>query len=169
MEIPKDLNIPQSEWPDATELASELARLNEDRAPRSATPGQRTVEALPESIARALVALAMSAWRMRTKLHDSNREPREEIGRDDLKKLNRYCDAMFEALSGVGMEVRDRTGEPFDYGLPEKVVTAQPQPGLTREIIVETIRPTIYWNMQIAQPGEVMIGTPLETSEKKES
>ena len=44
------------------------------------------------------------------------------------------------------MEVKDRTGEAFDYGLPEKVVTAQPQPGLTREIIIETIRPTIYWN-----------------------
>ena len=75
---------------------------------------------------------------------------------------------MFQSLSGIGMEVKDRTGEAFDYGLPEKVLTAQPQPGLTREIIIETVRPTIYWNTQIAQPGEVVIGTPPEISGKKE-
>jgi len=60
----------------------------------------------------------------------------------------------------VGMEVKDRTNEPFDYGLPEKVVTTQPQEGLSKEIIIETIRPTIYWNGQIAQQGEVVIATP---------
>jgi hypothetical protein len=112
--------------------------------------------------------LAMNAWRIRVRLTDSDREPREEIGKDDLKKINRYCDAMFQSLSGIGIEVKDRTGEVFDYGLPEKVLTAQPQLGLTREIIVETVRPTIYWNTQIAQPGEVVIGTPPEESQKKE-
>jgi hypothetical protein len=168
MNIPEDLKIHPPEWPNIAELAREIANLNEDPAPQAAVSGARTVATLPEGVARALIALAMNAWRIRVKLTDSNREPREEIGKDEMKKINRYCDAMFESLSGIGMEVKDRTGDAFDYGLPEKVVIAQPQPGLTREIIIETIRPTIYWNTQIAQPGEVVIGTPPEVSEKKE-
>jgi hypothetical protein len=168
MNIPEDLKIHPPEWPDVRELAREVANLIQGASPQTAVSATRTTERLPEGIARALIALAMSAWRIRVKLTDSNREPREEIGKDDVKKINRYCDAMFESLSSIGMDVKDRTGEAFDYGLPEKVVTAQPRPGLTREIIIETIRPTIYWNTQIAQPGEVVIGTPPEVLDKEE-
>jgi hypothetical protein len=169
MNIPEDLKIHPPEWPDAAELAREVGKPNEESSPQAAVPTTRTVERLPESVARTLLALAMNVWRIRARLTDLNREPREEIGKDDVKKINRYCDAMFQSLSSIGMEVKDRTGEAFDYGLPEKVLTAQPQTGLTREIIIETIRPTIYWNTQIAQPGEVVIGTPPEASEKKEA
>jgi len=168
MNIPEDLKIHPPKWPEIAEFAREVGKLSEQSSPQDAVPATRTVEILPENVARALLALAMNVWRIRVRLTDLNREPREEIGKDDVKKINRYCDAMFQSLSGIGMEVKDRTGEAFDYGLPEKVLTAQPQPGLTREIIVETVRPTIYWNTQIAQPGEVVIGTPPEESQKKE-
>ena len=169
MNIPEDLKIHPPEWPDIAELAREVGKPSDESSPQALVQTTRTVERLPESVARALLALAMNAWRIQVRLTDSNREPREEIGKDDLKKINRYCDAMFQSLSAIGMEVKDRTGEAFDYGLPEKVLTAQPQPGLTREIILETVRPTIYWNTQIAQPGEVVIGTPAEESKKNEA
>jgi len=48
----------------------------------------------------------------------------------------------------------------FDYGLPLKVVTTQPTPGITKESVIETIKPTIYWQKQIIQMGEVVIATP---------
>ncbi len=168
MKIPKDLRIDPPEWPDESELAREIADLNSAAASKGGTSSIQVVERLAQNVAETLIALAMNAWRIRVKLIDSNREQREEIGKDEVKKINRYCDAMFESLRAVGIEVKDRTGDAFDYGLPEKVVSAQPQPGLTREIIIETIRPTIYWNMQIARPGEVVIGTPSETSQKTE-
>lgn len=60
----------------------------------------------------------------------------------------------------MGLEVKDHTGDAFDYGLPLKVVTTQPTPGITREMVVETIKPTIYWERQIIQAGEVVIATP---------
>lgn len=166
MNIPEDLKLLPPDWPDVAKLAREVTKLAEELKEHSEASEPRTVM-LPENVARVLIALAMNAWRIRVRLNDANKEPREEIGKDDLKKINRYCDGMFESLNGIGMEIKDRTGEAFDYGLPEKVVTAQPQPGLSQEIIVETIRPTIYWNTQIAQPGEVVIGTPLESSKPK--
>lgn len=167
MNIPDGLKLLPPDWPDVSKLAREVAKLTDELKEHSEVSGSRGVM-LPENVARALIALATNAWRIRVRLNDGNKEPREDLAKDDIKKINRYCDGMFESLSGIGMEIKDRTGEAFDYGLPEKVVTAQPQAGLSREIIIETIRPTIYWNSQI-QPGEVVIGTPLEDDEPKQS
>lgn len=159
-EIPEELKIPRPDWPDAAEFAREIAR-----GIVSPRPGHELIEkteVLPERAAKALLSIATNAWRIRTRLSDSTtREPRDEIGTDDLRKIIRYLGSMFESLSGIGMEVKDRTGEAFDYGLPEKVVAAQPQAGLSKEIVLETLRPTIYFGRQIAQQGEVVIGTPL--------
>ena len=41
-----------------------------------------------------------------------------------------------------------------------KVLAFQPTPGLTRERIVETIKPTIYFADQTLQMGEVIVATP---------
>lgn len=159
-EIPEDLKIPRPAWPDAAEFAREIAK--GIVSPRSGHELIDKTEVLPERPAKALLAIATNAWRIRTRLSDSTtREPREEIGTDDLRKVMRYLDSMFESLSGIGMEVKDRTGEAFDYGLPEKVVAAQPQAGLSKEMVLETLRPTIFFGHQIAQQGEVVIGTPL--------
>lgn len=159
-EIPGELKIPRPDWPDAAEFARDIAK--EIISPRSGHEIIDKTEVLPERPAKVLLSIATNAWRIRTRLTDSTtREPREEMGTDDLKKVVRYLDSMFESLSGIGMEVKDRTGEAFDYGLPEKVVAAQPQAGLSKEIVLETLRPTIYFGRQIAQQGEVVIGTPL--------
>jgi hypothetical protein len=167
MNIPKDLKIHPPKWPNIADLLREVADLSEDSIRQGDALRARTVEVLPENVSRALIALAMNAWRIQVKLTDSDQEPRENVGNDEIKKINRYCQAMFESLRSIGMEVKDRTGEAFDYGLPEKVVSTQPKPGLTKEVIIETIRPTIYWNTQIAQPGEVVIATP-EISDTKD-
>jgi hypothetical protein len=56
--------------------------------------------------------------------------------------------------------VKDHTGDVFDYGMPLKVVTTQPSPGINKERVTETIKPTIYWQNKIIQMGEVVIATP---------
>jgi hypothetical protein len=116
-----------------------------------------------EVFTKGLALLATSAWKLRMRIIDEEtKEPRTEIGKDDVRKMVRQLDSMFEALKSLGIEVRDRTGEAFNYGLPEKVVSSSIQIGLTKELIVETIKPTVYWMNQIAQNGEVVIATPSE-------
>lgn len=166
MKIPKDLKIPPAEWPCASDIVREVALHLHSSSPPVAS-STKIVEVIPENVAKAMLAMATNAWRIRTKLVDSaTAEVREELTKEDLKKVNRYMDAFFESLTSIGVEVKDRIGEAFDYGLPEKVITAEPQSGITREIIVETIRPTIYWRNQIAQQGEVVIATPIEQTDK---
>jgi len=115
-----------------------------------------------------LSGLATHAWKLRGRVIDpQTKEPRDEIKKEDVRKMVRHVEAMFEALTALNVEVRDRTGETFDYGLPDKIVASNPQAGLTKELIVETIRPTIYWMNHIAQTGEVVIATPIESKEEK--
>jgi len=172
MEPPEEISISNPNWPDVGELAREIEkRLLETGPTRSAKPDvQRVVAVLPPPIAKATLTVATNAWRLRARLVDpGSNEVREDVSKDDVRKMVRYVGAIYEAFAEIGIEIKDRTGEAFDYGLPEKVVTAQPQEGLSRERIIETLRPTIYWNEKLAQQGEVIIATPIAKSTSERS
>lgn len=171
MKIPDELDIKRPDWPDPRELVWELAKeLSEPK--RNESEGFSAVDfagVVPRSFVKATVTVATNAWRIHTKLVDSvSGEPREEITKEELKRVRRYVETILEALVNIGLEIKDRTGEIFDYGMPEKVVAAQSQEGLNREQVVETIRPTVYWGHQLVQQGEVVIATPPANSEWKE-
>jgi hypothetical protein len=163
MKIPDELKIKPVGQPDLQEFSQELTKRWDEQLQeeRQSAASVQLVKVLPPSFIKALLVIANNAWRMRSKLvNGAPDEPRTEISKEDVKKLGRYAEAFFEALTSLGFEVKDRTGETFDYGMPEKVVAAQPQGGLAREQVVETIRPTVYWQNQIVQLGEVVIATP---------
>src|SRR5256885_3029501 len=109
MEIPKDIKVQPPEWPSVSELARELAKHLEPKA-QLADRGIRTVEIMPENVAKALLLIATNVWRIQVKLTDSvTREPRDEMGNDELKKVNRYIESILESFKSIGMEVKDRT------------------------------------------------------------
>jgi hypothetical protein len=64
----------------------------------------------------------------------------------------------------MGVVIRDQLNEPYDPGLPVNVLTFQPMPGLTRDTIIEVVRPTIIWQERVLQIGEVVVGTPANSS-----
>jgi hypothetical protein len=159
MEKSEEPDAPSTMQPDVAELAREVVKHLRAQRAKASEPAAVTVSM--EVLTKCLIELATNAWRIRTKLQDPmTHEPREELSKDETRKTHRFLDAIFASLEEIGLQVKDRTGEAFDYGLPEKVITTQPQAGLTRELIIETIRPTIYWNAQIAQQGEVVVATP---------
>lgn len=121
MKIPDELEIKGVEWPDPQELASEVLKhsteLQQDE-PERRLPAEF---AMPRPLVKAVLAVATNAWRIRAKLLDSiSGELREDIAKEDFRKVNRYAEAILEALTNIGLEVKDRTGETFDYGMPEK-------------------------------------------------
>jgi hypothetical protein len=59
-------------------------------------------------------------------------------GNADLSRIERHLDAMLESLHALGLEIKDHTGEPFDYGQSLKVAASQPKAGITREVVSET-------------------------------
>ena len=129
----------------------------------------RAIQFSPEEFTKLLTSIATNAWKVRGRImaDPKGEDLREEIKKDDVKKIARHLDSIYEALTEFGIEIRDRTGEAYDYGLPDKIVSSVPQTGLTKELIVETLKPTIYWQSQIAQAGEVVIAVPAVVEEKK--
>ncbi len=162
MKIPKELQIQKIDFPDVKGLAEQLANVETEFIKSSPVPGRVKQYEIPESYVKAFTSIATQSWRIRTRVLDSlTGEPKEELSRDEIKKVARYVESIYDCFKQIEIEIKDRTGEHFDYGLPEKVVTAIPQESLQKETVLETIRPTIYWNNQIAQQGEVIIATPL--------
>ncbi|GEM_PF-664027 len=116
----------------------------------------RKVEVVPTRVIQALATIATNAWRTRNKMTD------EDTGeaKDEMKRAYRHIEALFEALSEIGIEIRDMQGRAFDSGMALKVISFEPTPGLSREEIAETIKPTVTWQGELIQMGEVIVGTP---------
>jgi hypothetical protein len=106
-----------------------------------------------------LARIVFNAWKAKAKMIDGSKgEPREE-----MRRVYPHIESIFDAFAQLGIRVKDHTGDAFDYGLPLTVIATQPTPGLTKERVIETIKPTIYWNETNIQAGEVVIATPMPT------
>lgn len=171
MEPPPELKIRQPDFPTGLELANDLAKslAEQSKADGEKSPGIKTVDTVPVTFAKETLAIVINIWRIKSRMTDAlSKKPKEELAKEDVKKIARYLESIHDSFIQLGIEIIDRTGESFDYGLPEKVVTAKPQEGISKELVVETLRPTVKWNNQI-YPGEVEIATPIAKSDKGES
>jgi len=103
-----------------------------------------------------LAGLATQVWRARNRIIDPDTgEPREE-----MRRVHRHIEGAFEALGLMGLTLKDWLNQPYDPGLPVKVLTFQPTPGVTRDTVLEAVRPTVIWKDQIVQMGEVIVSIP---------
>jgi hypothetical protein len=114
------------------------------------------VQEFQNKVAAAFCDVAIHTWRMQRRMTDRvTKEVKEEH-----KTMYRSVAGILEALTGMGFTVRDREGDFYDYGLPEKVVAAEKRAGISREMVVETIRPSIFYGDQLLKPGEIVIAVP---------
>ena len=138
------------------------AALRETRAapPATATPGPEADD--PEGLSTAFGGLATQVWRAMGKTVDpATGEPREE-----MRRVHRHIEGALEVLKQMGLTINDWVNQPYDAGLPVKVLTFQPALGLERDTILETVRPTVMWKNRLVQLGEVVVGTPVGSREK---
>lgn len=101
--------------------------------------------------------MATNAWRLKVRMVDSTTgEPKEET-----RKLYRFVEGLFRALNDAGIQVIDKTGRPYDSGMPEKVISYEQTPGLAKEEIIDTVRPSIRWKERALFNGEIIVGIPV--------
>ena len=108
----------------------------------------------------AFCEVAVHAWRARRRMTDKHTG---EV-KDEHKATHRSIEGIIASLQGIGFELRDREGEGYDFGLPEKVIASEKRSGISREIVAETIRPSIFYHDQLIKPGEIIIATPEEAT-----
>jgi len=163
-DIPDDLKIPDISMP----KPGELVGLAAGDAPKGVDEKSAATDYLKEQSTQ-LVKIATMLWRIKGQTQDKHSgDLREDLEQDDFKKIKRYLDAIDDSLDNLGIEVEDRTGQPFDYGLPLKVISTEKAPGISRDIILETLRPTVYVKGKKAQEGEIIIGTPEKKGSESE-
>jgi hypothetical protein len=116
----------------------------------------------PDELSPALGELATQVWRAIGKTVDpATGQPREE-----MRRVHRHVEGALDMLKQMGLTMNDWVNQPYDAGLPVKVVSFQPKPGLERDTIVEAVRPTVIWKDRLLQVGEVVVGTPSISEEK---
>jgi len=148
--------IPPPQFPDEAKIAEMLiSMMRAASAGQSGTPSESR-NAVPPNIVKGMADISTSIWKAKARMIDG---ATGEV-RDEMKRVYRNIESALETLGSLGIELKDHTGTAFDYGLALKVVTTQETPGISRETVIETLRPTIYWNKQIIQMGEVVVGIP---------
>jgi hypothetical protein len=157
----KNFEISKPSWPDEDKFI-ESVTANVKAILGTADCLSEIQPEIPSKIIRGMADIATSSWKAKAKMRDASGEVL-----DEMKRVYRHIEAILKTLEEAGVEVKDHTGDDFDYGLPLKVVTTQPTQGVTRERVVETIRPTVYWQQKIIQMGEVVIETPYSTEIKE--
>jgi hypothetical protein len=104
-----------------------------------------------------LANLATGLWRMKRNMT----KPATDEPLDEVRKAYRHLVSTWDLLVQEGIEIKDFTNEPFSAGMMLKVISHEPTNGLSRETIIETVKPTIFYRGEPIQIGEVIIGIPV--------
>jgi len=111
-----------------------------------------------------LADLCTELWRLRAKMVD----PKTHKPREEYRKLNRHLVSVLDILGNENVRIVDHTGQPFDPGMTLLVRSFQPLPGLKNLEVIETMKPSVYQNQHLIQPGEVIVGKPEEEETAKQ-
>lgn len=134
--------------------------------PVAAPPSGSSIALVPSDMPKVILEgsvllemlkeVATHAWKASRRLAISQGT---DIGSDAMR-VARHLEGILESLGRFGLQIKDHTGEAFDYGQSLTVVASQAREGITQEVVAETIRPTIFLRHVRIQQGEVVIDTP---------
>jgi hypothetical protein len=162
LKYPKEFRIAPAVWPPSLLATFEkLVQALEAAATASAVPVTEHPDALKERML-FVADVGTGLWRLRQKMI----EPGTDRPLDEMRRAYRHFESVWDALTQAGVQIQDHTDAPYDSGMSLKVIAFQPMPGLRREKVIETIKPTIYYKEQPIQMGEVIVGTPDSVGEK---
>ncbi len=142
-------------------------RVGPEPAPAPAPPVERPVEVaeaapIEETLGRPMADLVTHVWRAQSKMVDHQTgEPREE-----MRRLYRHIEGAMETFRAMGLRISDWLGQPYDAGLPVKVISFQPTPDLVRDTVIEAVRPAVFWQDRLLQVGEVVVGIPQNSNQQ---
>ena len=160
MLLPKELEIPQIAPPSVTELLTQTGL--ESTNPIAATEGNQRLETEIGLMSKAMILITNQLWRLETVVNDpENGEMKTELSSQEMRKIANALDAIKQSIGELGIRIKDRCNEDFHPGLPDQVVTEEPREGISKERIIRTIRPTIFWNQTMVQRGEIDIAVPI--------
>lgn len=176
----REFRIARPAWPD--QLGERLAKAIETAA-RAIADSARAVEAaakaqeeaakvqidLPpppdinatlQERLRFLADVGTGLWRMRRSMVSTDfRNLLEARPLEEMRKPFRWLVSTWDVLKESGLEIQDHRGDRYISGQSLKA-HFEAAPDLHEDTIIETIKPTIFFDSKIIQMGEVVVGTP---------
>jgi hypothetical protein len=144
MKFPEPFRIGPAIWP--PEMQAGLGKLLQPPASDSEQM----------DVVKLLKGLCTELFRLREKmLKPGTNEPLDEV-----RRPFRHLEAIWDFLKQSGVEIMDHTGARFEAGLELEVISYEPAPGITRETVTQTFRPTVYYKETMIQRGQVVVGRP---------
>ena len=103
-----------------------------------------------------LAEAATGVWKAERKL-----ERQDEAPGKASRQISRSVRTARQALQeGIELTIQDHDGDDYDSGLSLKVLSFEDDPALTREVVLETFLPSVYFRGRLIQMGEVVVGRP---------
>lgn len=154
--VSKFFEIPESHWPDEAEFFGSIAAQIHFGHGCSGDASAGARWSMPAEFVEALVFIAIDVWRVQGAMRD------RATGkvREDMRRSSRHIASVLDTLVRLGVEVKDHTGDVFEYGLSLVVIASEPTRGIVNVCVSETIKPTVYLHGEIIQMGEVVVSTP---------
>ena len=154
LRYPADFRITPPVLGDLLESLQKAIRLLEASS-RDSTGGQ-TGRETGQEVEQVLCGVATRLWRIRQKVTGYGGEGVSP----ELRAISLAAESAWDALEEGGIEIKDHTGEFLTGGEALRIIAFQPMPGLVREQVIETLRPTVYYQGMMIQMGEVIVGKP---------
>lgn len=159
MKLPKELRIPQITPPSVAELLTQSSLESTHTNPH-AEAEQRLGNEIG-LMSKTMILITNQLWRLETVVNDpENGEMKTDLSPQEMRKIANALEAIKQSIGELGIRIKDRCNEDFHPGLPDQVVTEEPREGISKERIIRTIRPTIFWNQTMVQRGEIDIAVP---------
>jgi hypothetical protein len=133
--------------------------------PIAAPPEQPPAPPAEAEPPRFLAEVCTGLWRLRQKML----QPGTDRPFEEMRRAYRHFESTWDSLEQAGVRIIDHTDGPFHSGLSLKVIAYQPTLGLSRERVIETIKPSIYFKDTSIQMGEVIVGVPETQASERES
>jgi len=129
---------------------------------QSAQSDKHRCDAQSELI-KLIADIGTGIWRIHLGCSGAKDDPQRA-----LNSILRNLESIWDIMAGRGIEIKDHTGETVCGGEALNIVAYQPSRDLTRDTVIETLRPTVYFQGRIIQIGEVIVGKPAKEMTSEE-
>lgn len=128
--------------------------------PQEHPSGKPEEPPLSDKSLKFLADVATGIWRMRRNMVPRGTDRMLDARPlEEMRKPFRWLQSTWDTLNERGLEIQDHTGDRYIPGQSLKAIF-EAHPDLREDTIIDTIRPTVYFEGKIIQMGEVVVGTP---------
>jgi hypothetical protein len=122
--------------------------------------GQGQIRKASEVSLDVIISIAINLWRLERAVGYLELDSES----DHSRRLERHFEAARADLADIGVTYEDLDGKRVpdtgDYSL--KTLEFVPTEGIPHDIVLETIKPNVFFHGEMIKPGEIIVGIPEE-------